>query len=333
MLMALPDSFIPQTTNFDWAIIAATISILLGGILFGAGIAFRYARLRLFGQEEIAQGIISAAMAGGILVFCSALSVAAISAMPPGAAMPSCPHAQAAASTPSGLYECNLEAMSGAYSGLSSSILRSSLIIGFASSLKITEGNVSAQPLFAYEEASRSVSSESRDAAGVAALSYMELSLADIVRASALVLFLPVGLLLRTFFATRKLGAAAMAVAVSAFMVYPLLFIQTFPASKSAAAAANATALADGFNSEYANVRSADLSNTAAVQSQISAISGGDFENRLQPALSSSANANALAIADLAIYPLISLVVSAVAALGFYWIFSARVFVPYLDAV
>ncbi|MFA6489749.1 MAG: hypothetical protein WCT52_03620 [Candidatus Micrarchaeia archaeon] len=326
-----PD-FIPQASSFDWAVIAATISILLGGILFGAGIAFRYARLRLLGQEELAQGIISAAMVGGIVAFCAVLNAAALAAMPSGAT-PHCPNSQAAATTPSGLYECNLEALSGTYGGLSASLLRSSVITGFASSLKITDGNVTAQPFFALEEASRSLSAESRNANGISALSELELALAGMIRASALVLFLPVGLLLRTFFATRKLGAAAMAAAVAAFMVYPLLFLHTFPASSSPAVAKNATTLADGFNAAYAAIPAVRLNDTASVQSQMEGISGGEFEARLQPVLSASADANALAVADLVVFPLVSLAVSAVAAFEFYRIFSARVFVPYLDEI
>ena len=152
-------------------------------------------------------------------------------------------------------------------------------------------------------------------------------------RASALALFLPIGVLLRAFFATRKLGAAAMAIAVSAFAVYPLLFMHTFAASDSADAAQNATALSGSFNSAFAAVPSTDLNSPAGVQNQIISISGGDFAGKLQSALSSSAGANAQAVSDLAVFPIISLIVSAVAALEFYLIFSANVFVPYFEAV
>lgn len=330
--MPITDSFSPQPASFDWAIVAATISILLGGILFGTGIGLRFARLRLFGQEELAQGIISAAMVGGIFAFCSALSVAA-SGIVPSSGWPPCPSAANVAGTPFGFYECHLEAMSASYSELSSSLQRSSTITGFASSLKITEGNVSAQPLFALEESSRSLSEESRVANGIAALAHSELLVADVVRSSALVLFLPIGLLLRSFFATRKLGAAAMAIAVSAFMVYPLLFIHTFPAGKSAQAAANATIASGNFNAAFASIPSLELGSAAGVRDRIDEISGGDFESRLQGMLSGSAGANAQAASDLAVFPLISLIVSAVAALEMYLIFSANIFVPYFETV
>lgn len=88
--MALLQDFSSQTGSFDTAILAATISILLGGILFGVGLGFGLRRMRLFGAEEIGQGIISAAMAGAIFSF-ALLADATVSSMVPQGAVPSCP--------------------------------------------------------------------------------------------------------------------------------------------------------------------------------------------------------------------------------------------------
>jgi hypothetical protein len=326
------DTLQMQAASFDWAIIASTISILIGGILLGAGLAFRITRLRLLGQEEIAQGIISAAMVGGIFAFYTTLNAVASSAAPPSS-LPSCPNSSGAATTPFGYYECNLEALTGTYSNLSSSLLHASVIAGFVSSLKISAGAVSAQPFFALEEASRSLNFQSSFANAVSALAYSEWQLAEIIRTSALAVFLPAGLLLRTFFATRKLGAAAMALSVSAFMVYPLLFLHTFSSSKSLAAASLANQAASSFNEEFASIPLLELDSTAFVKEKIMQMANGDFPGKLHPLLSSSASANLLALQDLAVFPLLSLVVFFASALEFYWIFSAQIFLPYFKSV
>lgn len=324
--------FSPNSATFDLAIMAATISILLGGISFGLGLGLQNMRIRLFGQEELAQGIVSAAMVGGIFAFYSILNAAALSAVPQ-ASLPSCPRSQGITSSPFGFYECHLEALSNSYSSESSALSQSALIAGFASSLKITNGNVSSQPFFALEEASRSLSAQSGKSNEISALSYSSLELAGLARSSALALFLPIGLLLRTFFATRKLGAAAMAISVSAFMVYPLLFMHTFPASKALSASIAATKASNGFNNAFSGVTLLELGDASGAQSQASALSSNGFPGKASSLLQSSANANALPAADLFVFPLVSALVSLVAALELYSIFSMRIFVPYLDSV
>ncbi len=83
--MPLLQDFQLQTASFDIAIVAATISILLGGILFGAGLGFGLRRMRLLGLEEIGQGIISAAMVGALVAFVALLDATTSSMVPSSA--------------------------------------------------------------------------------------------------------------------------------------------------------------------------------------------------------------------------------------------------------
>ena len=329
--MALSE-FASQSASYDLAIIAATISILIGGILYGVGLGFSLRRIRILGAEEIGQGIISAAMVGCLAVFVALLD-STVSAMVPSGSLPACIGIQTQSGSPYSYYECNLQALSDSFLQLSSQLSRSADITGFAASLKVSVGVISAQPFFALESVSKSLSEASQSAAQSSALAFFELELADAIRSSALLVFLPAGLLLRSFFATRKLGAAAMAVAIAAYAVFPLLFLYTFAISKTSAAASEAVGQSSQFNAEFASLPLTDLDKTGAVRGKINEMSQGDFGGRVQPLLPTSFRATSLAATDLLIYPLISLAISAVAALEFYSILSAPVFLPYFERI
>ena len=157
--------------------------------------------------------------------------------------------------------------------------------------------------------------------------------MSNFIQVSALAVFLPAGLLLRTFFATRKLGAAAMAIAIAAYAVYPLLFIYTFSVSSAQKELAAASQLTAAFDSKFASLPLLELDETTAVKAKIDVLSSGDFGGEAQPLLPSAMRALALSLADLAIYPLLALVVSIVAAFELYRLLSAPIFLPYFSSV
>jgi hypothetical protein len=318
-------------SGFDIAIIAATISILLGGILYGVGLGFGVRRIRLLGAEEIGQGIISAAMVGAFIAFAALLDSTAASLLP--SQLPPCPQIASPASSPHAYYACSLAGLEQGFSSLGAALARTASIAGFASSLQISLGVVSAQPLFALEEASRSLSSLSSSSYALSSLAFLERSLDEFIRASALAVFLPAGLVLRCFFATRRLGAAAMAVAISAYAVFPLFFLYSFPQSQSLAACHSALSEAEGFNSDFASVPLMELDETSSVRGKLDEMSQGDFGSRLQPMFPLASNAGSLALLDLALFPLLSLAISIVAALEIYRLLCAPIFLPYFDKI
>ena len=329
--MALLSELQSGSANFDLAITAATISILIGGILFGVGLGFSIRRLRLLGAEEIGQGIISAAMLGCIISF--ALLLQSTFSSIPLPAPPPCPQVASPPSSPHAYLDCNLAALEQSQRGLASLLFRASDITGFASALQLSLGVVSAQPFFALQAVSQQLSGASSLLTIASALSFLELELSSFIQASALAVFLPAGLLLRTFFATRKLGAAAMAIAIAAYAVYPLLFTYTFSVSDTQREIASATQTASAFDSKFASLPLLELDETSAVKAKIDELSSGDFGGEAQPLLPSAMRALALCIADLAIYPVLSLAVSAVAAFELYNLLSAPIFLPYFSSV
>lgn len=330
--MSLLQELAPPSATYDIAIAAATISILIGGILFGLGMGFGARRIRLLGAEEVGQGIVSAAMLGGLIAFTLLIDAAVPSLVPqPGAV--ACPSVPSPSASPYSYYQCNLEAMQNAYRTLSNSLARAAEITGFASSLQVDIGVVAAQPFFALQSASKDLHNGSQQAGWQSALAFFEFELADTVRSSALSIFLPAGLILRTFFATRKVGAAAMALAISAYVAYPLLFLHTFTVSPSLSTVAQAQKDVDSFNSEFASIPLLDLDSTAAVRNKINEMSKGDFSSKVQPLFGSSFSAISLANSDLLLYPFIALVVSAVFAYELYKLLSSPIFLPYFESV
>ncbi|VVC01313.1 Uncharacterised protein [uncultured archaeon] len=192
---------------------------------------------------------------------------------------------------------------------------------------------VSAQPFFALESASKGLYDYSLYAGSLSSLAFFESELALFIRTSALTVFLPAGLLLRCFFATRKLGAAAMAIAISAYLVYPLFFLYSFTISKAGMAASDAVLQASSFNQQFASLPLLDLDDTSSVRDTIDQMSQGDFGSKVQSLFPLSSNALSLASLDLLLFPLLSLAVSAVAALEFYRLLSAPIFLPYFSFI
>jgi len=320
-----------SSSNFSLAITAATISILIGGMLFGIGLGFGIRRIRLLGAEEIGQGIISAAMLGCLISFALLLQTtfSSLSLATP----PSCPQIAAPQSSPHAYLSCNLAALEISQRELASLLFRASDITGFASSLQLSLGVVSAQPFFALQSVSQQLAGASNLLYIASSLSFLELELSNFIQVSALTVFLPAGLLLRTFFATRKLGAAAMAIAIAAYAVYPLLFTYTFSVSNAQKELAAASSAASSFDSKFASLPLLELDETSAVKEKINELSSGDFGSQAQPLLPSAMRALSLSFADLIIYPLLALAVSIVAAFEFYRLLSAPIFLPYFSSV
>ena len=94
-----------------------------------------------------------------------------------------------------------------------------------------------------------------------------------------------------------------------------------------------ANSAAAQFNSDFASIPLLDLDATSSVKNAIDSLSSGDFPGKLQPLFPSSFNALSLASSDLFIFPLLSLIISGVAALELYRMLSAPIFLPYFEAV
>lgn len=327
--MSIP-GFFNFAGDLSFAITAATISVLIGGILFGVGIGFGFRRMRIFGAEEIAQGIISSAMVGALAVL-----IAAINGLFPydlsQEMNPQCIEFNNITSMPFSYYVCNLDLISKSSNQLGLSLSRSANIAGFASSLDISIGVISVSPFFSLKSASETLSESSVHAYQISSIAFFESELAKSISFASLIIFLPIGLVLRTFFVTRKLGAAAMAISISAYVIYPLVFLFVFNYSPTLSLLSEAIKYSEDFNAKFASIPLMEIDETSGVKDAIDEMAGKDFSGQIQPIFPISYSALSMANADLIFYPAISIIITAISALEIYGFLSAQIFVPYIE--
>jgi hypothetical protein len=101
----------------------------------------------------------------------------------------------------------------------------------------------------------------------------LNIQLLNFVAQNSLLLLLPIGLVLRTVFATRKVGGFLIALAIGLYIFYPA-FVLVFP--DPGPSLLNATAVMDNFtsNSLYATVPVVDLNSNYAIAGKLDVMSG-----------------------------------------------------------
>jgi hypothetical protein len=104
-------------------------------------------------------------------------------------------------------------------------------------------------------------------------LSQLNAQIATFIGQNALGLIFPLGLVLRTFFATRKLGGFLISLAIGLYILYPM-FILIFPSPQGTID--SATLLMESFteNPYYATVPVIDLNDNYAIAAKLDMMSG-----------------------------------------------------------
>lgn len=226
--------------GYSIAVSVIAIMISVGGIIFGLGYAMDNNRLKNFGRDELIQSFINGAIVGALFLFFSPLGLGTgmINGLVSGS------HANA---TCNGYMSSNY-AICFAYNYLVGvtpvtinnssypSLLGSSLeLLLPISGLYITLGLISSTQLD-FGIASISFGTVlapllSQEDFIISALTfaiisiYTQSALLGVISIVAIPLLLPVGLVLRTFYPTRKLGGTAIAIAIGLFAIFPLTYL------------------------------------------------------------------------------------------------------------
>lgn len=220
-------SLAPGAYGFEIAILLISIMLLLGGIILGIGTAIDDVRIKAFGKEEIVQTMVNGVLVGSLLLLF----------VPHGIVMT----IVNSAVNSSGLYcpiantsnqaICLAEAylvgtVPFQYNGaLHLSILsQATNSIPALLGISLTVGSIpllsnGAQPLL--EEIDELVKAFSAVAVGA----LVQGAVLEIISASAVTLLLPIGLILRTFYPTRKLGGFFIALTLGLYLVLPLSYV------------------------------------------------------------------------------------------------------------
>jgi len=245
--------------------------ITFAGIIYGLGVALGSSKLKRFGANEIIQGIINAAIVGVIIGV-----VALISTFSSGFYQ----HKACGTANESVYWlECSYSSLSQNLSLTNQELIETSYMVGYYQSIVLSFGNNNAnnsiqiQPLKYLDGVLRSF-----DATMVMFnLIYTGIGLDIIIFATigsvAMTFILPFGILLRSFFATRKLGGFLIALSVGLFIVYPLFIL---PFNLPSQQINDTNSLLQNFtsNSNYAiTIPLISLNTNNAVSSRIDSIS------------------------------------------------------------
>lgn len=255
----MADTFV----GIEVAVIVVTASIVLAGILIGLGRAAGYKRIEVFGIEELIQSIINAAIIGSF-----AAIIQLVGAVSSSVVSPSCSQG-----TVISQLGCGLDRMGASLFLMFQQLLNVLNILGYYQSLSLDFGAFSIAPFVNLSSVSGTLSLQLLSLNWIIILLQLNSQIASFIGQNALGLLFPVGLVLRTFFATRKVGGFLIALALGLYVFYPT-FILVFPDPQPDID--NATAIMANFtnNSYYATTPIVDLNSNYAIAGKLDVLSG-----------------------------------------------------------
>jgi len=294
--------------GMDLAIIVVTISILLSGIAIGLGRGFGYKKIESFGVEELFQSIVNGAIIGAL-----AIIIELIKGISASLVETECSTGDAIAEVSCVLTDVN----NGVFSLLQETV-KAMNIVGYYQSLSLNFGSFSIQPFVNLESILEILTSQANSLEFLLVLTALNINILNFFAENALLLLFPIGLVLRSFFATRRLGGFLIAVAIGAYVLYPA-FILIFPVPDYEINVAKASIQNFTTNENYAPWPIIDLNDNNAIASKIDNMSM--WSNATEPVdlsgdLTVVTQANSNAISKITMYsvfaPIFSLIVTIV---------------------
>ncbi len=252
-----------QYVGMSIAVIIVAASIAFAGILIGVGRAFGYRRVENFGVEELAQSVINAAIIGAL---------ASIIALVSGISSASVGELCGSGDAPVQL-ACVLDGVKTGLFSLLAQTARAAEIVGYYQTLKLDFAVFSIQPFANLSSVAGILSGQLFTMQLLLMLIELNIQMLNFVAQNSLLLLLPVGLVLRTLFVTRKAGGFLIALALGLYLFYPS-FVLVFP--DPSPSVANSTQIASDFtnNSLYATVPVIDLNGNYAIGGKLDLMSG-----------------------------------------------------------
>jgi|GEM_PF-645186 len=302
----------PAGGEYTASLLVILISILLGGIALGVGHAFGLKKLSLFGKEELAQAIISSALLGALALIVAGLGTGAIAFGAKGgcAQQPDAPAIDFAA--------CATREISDSTLNVSQLAYKASAISGFAGSLLINIGIASTQPFASLSQSSQELFRMGSNFSLLYAIGSSWESMLLLISAKALSVFFPIGLLLRSFFATRKVGAAIMAMCVSLFVFLPIFLAAFYTSFEEGNYFAAAQGALKGYNGRFSFLPQIDLEKESSLKDAINSLAQGDFASQTDILFAPMGAYLGIAFNLLVLYPVISILISLVFAKELY---------------
>ncbi|MFH0738129.1 MAG: hypothetical protein V1827_05665 [Candidatus Micrarchaeota archaeon] len=244
------------------AVIVVTASIVLAGIMFGLGRAFGSKKVEQFGLEELIQSIINAAIIGSFAAIIELVGVVSGSVVSEACSEGNVMHQ----------LNCMLSALNSSIYLMLDGLIRTLDIIGYYQGMELDFGSFSMAPFSNLGPVSDTLGSQLLAGNLLMTLVSLNVQIAAFIGDNALGLLFPIGLVLRTVFATRKVGGFLIALSLGLFVFYPT-FILIFPSPQLDVE--NATARMGNFtaNAFYSSVPVIDLNGNYAIAAKLDILS------------------------------------------------------------
>lgn len=275
-----------------------SFSIILSGILIGLGKTLNSKRLEHFGTEELIQSVINAALVGAytaILAAATEISKSIVTGT-------SCTAGDAIENL-----QCIFSGLSVDIFALLSKVVGLNQMVSYYQTLVLEFSTFSIQPMSGLSSISSILGGQVLTLQALLTLAQLQVQLLGFFAPQLLTFFLPVGLIFRSFFSTRKLGGFLIALSIGAYLFYPA-FILIFPVpmlNDTISSLENTTN-----SSLYRTMPILDLNDNYAIAGKLDNMTTGDFTGDLMlAAQQTTASISALSMFVL-VAPLFSLIIT-----------------------
>ncbi|MEM4216272.1 MAG: hypothetical protein QXD51_04285 [Candidatus Anstonellales archaeon] len=271
------------------------IMIILSGIAIGVGKAIGSKRLELFGVEEFAQAVLNAAIIGVFAAIATTITQVSsdVDFLTCGAGLPE-------------ELQCQMANVENTSFSLMTETTKTSLTLGYYESLLLYFGAFDIQILKGLGPIRETLGDGIKFLNLNSTFAAMNSQLANFIRQTMLEVFLPLGIIFRSFFATRKIGGFLIGAAIGFYLLFPY-FILIVPSPLPILDSTVASFKAINENANYATMPIVDLNNNYAVAEKLYGLSTGDFVGALIMAIKGLADANGALLLYVIIGPVIAL--------------------------
>lgn len=271
------------------------IMIILSGIAIGVGKAVGSKRLELFGVEELAQAMLNAAIIGVFAAIVATITQvsADIDFLTCGAGLPE-------------ELQCQMVNVENTSFSLMAESEKTALTLGYYESLLLYFGSFDIQILKGLEPMSETLDEGVKMLNINSTFAAMNSQLANFIAQTMLEVFLPLGIIFRSFFATRKIGGFLIGTAIGFYLLFPY-FVLIVPSPLPIVDAVVASFKAINENANYATMPIVDLDDNYAVAEKLYGLSTGDFVGDLIVAIKGLADANGALLLYVIVGPVIAL--------------------------
>ncbi|MEW6748424.1 MAG: hypothetical protein AB1295_01810 [Candidatus Micrarchaeota archaeon] len=254
----MADGFI----GVEIAVVVVTASIVLAGLMVGLGRAFGIKRLEHFGLEELIQSVINAAIIGSFAAVIELVAMVSSSVV-----TESCAQGDVMVQL-----SCMLGGLNDSLFLMLQGIVGTLALVGYYQGLSLDFGSFAISPFKNLSAVSDALGWQLLSTNLLMTLVQLNTQIAAFIGQSALGLLFPVGLVLRTLFATRKVGGFLIALSLGLYLFYPT-FILIFPSPQEEVLDATSGMGNLTSNRFYATIPVIDLNGNYAIAGKLDLLS------------------------------------------------------------